>query len=329
MFPHLLLLLLSHFSCVQLWTLQLCPTHNTPVVSDSMGSSMCDPIDGSPLGSPIPGSLQARTLEWVAISFSSAWKLKVKVKSLSPVWFLATPWTAAYQAPVSMGFSRQEYWSGMPLPSLVSPSICHEVMGQNAIILVFCMLNFKPLYQATFSLSSFTFIKRLFSSSLSAIKLVSSAYLRLLTFFTAILIPACASSSPVFLLMYSAYKLNKQDGNIQPWHSPFPIWTQSVVPCSVLTVASWPAYRFLRRQVRWSGIPIYLKIFHTHKKKNFAQFVVIHRVKDFHAVNKSEVDVFLKLSCFFYDPMDVGNLISGSSAFSKFIRTLGSSQFTY
>ena len=65
------------------------------------------------------------------------------------------------------------------------------------------------------------------------------------------------------------------------------------------------------------------------QKKNFAQFVVIHRVKDFHAVNKSEVDVFLKLSCFFYDPMDVGNLISGSSAFSKFIRTLGSSQLTY
>ena len=77
----------------------------------------CDPIDGSPPGSPVPGILQARTLEWVAISFSSAWKWKVKVKSLSPVRLLATPWTAAHQAPQSMGFCRQEYWSGVPLPS--------------------------------------------------------------------------------------------------------------------------------------------------------------------------------------------------------------------
>ena len=84
--------------------LQSCPT-------------LCDPTDGSPPGSPIPGILQARTLEWVAISFSSAWKWKVKVKSLSHVRLLATPWTAAHQAPWSMGFSRQEYWSGVPLPS--------------------------------------------------------------------------------------------------------------------------------------------------------------------------------------------------------------------
>ena len=76
-----------------------------------------DPIDGSQPGSPIPGTLQARTLEWVAISFSNAWKWKVKVKSLSRVQLLAIPWTAAYQAPPSMGFSRQEYWSGVPLPS--------------------------------------------------------------------------------------------------------------------------------------------------------------------------------------------------------------------
>ena len=78
---------------------------------------LCDPIDGSPPGSPVPGILQARTLEWVAISFSSALKWKVKVKSLSRVVLLATPWTTAYQAPLSMGFSRQEYWSGVPLPS--------------------------------------------------------------------------------------------------------------------------------------------------------------------------------------------------------------------
>ena len=79
--------------------------------------TLCDPIDGSPPGSPIPGILQARTLEWVAIAFSNAWKWKVKVKSLSRVRLLATPWTAAYQAPLPMGFSRQEYWSGVPLPS--------------------------------------------------------------------------------------------------------------------------------------------------------------------------------------------------------------------
>ena len=79
--------------------------------------TLCDPRDGSPPGSPIPGILQARTLEWVAISFSNAWNWKVKVKSLSHVWLLATPWTAAHQAPPSMGFSRQEYWSGVPLPS--------------------------------------------------------------------------------------------------------------------------------------------------------------------------------------------------------------------
>ena len=79
--------------------------------------TLCDPRDGSPPGFPIPGILQARTLEWVAISFSNVWKWKVKVKSFSHVWLLTTPWIAAYQAPPSMGFSRQKYWSGVPLPS--------------------------------------------------------------------------------------------------------------------------------------------------------------------------------------------------------------------
>ena len=88
-------------------SLQSCPT-------------LCDPIDGSPPGSAVPGILQARTLQWVAISFSNAWNWKVKVKPLSCVQLLATPWTAAHQAPLSMGFSRQEYWSGLPLPSLIS-----------------------------------------------------------------------------------------------------------------------------------------------------------------------------------------------------------------
>ena len=120
----------------------------------------------------------------------------------------------------------------------VSPAIYHEVMGPDAMILVFWMLNFKP----TFSLSYFTFIKSLFSSSLlSAMRVVSSAYLRLLIFLPEVLIPACASSSRAFCMMYSAYKLNKQDDNIQPWCTPFPILNQSVVPCPVLTVVSGPA----------------------------------------------------------------------------------------
>ena len=97
-----------HFNSPPAKSLQSCPT-------------LCDPIDGSPPGSPVPGILQARTLEWVAISFSKVWKWKVKVKSLSCVRLSATPWTAAHQAPPSMGFSRQEYWSGLPLPSLNSP----------------------------------------------------------------------------------------------------------------------------------------------------------------------------------------------------------------
>ena len=136
--------------------------------------------------------------------------------------------------------------------SIVSPSICHEVMGPDAMILVFWMLSFKPF----FSLSSFTFIKRLFSSSLlSVIRVVSSAYLRLLIFLLAILVPDYTSSSPAFQMMYSVYKLNKLGDNIQPWHTSLPIWNQFIVPCLVLTVASWPAFRFLRRQVRWSVFP--------------------------------------------------------------------------
>ena len=94
-----------------------CPTAAAAARSLQSCPTLCDPIDGSPPGSPVPGILQARTLEWVAISFSNAWKWKVKVKSLSRVWLVATPWTAAYQAPPSVRFSRQEYWSGVPLPS--------------------------------------------------------------------------------------------------------------------------------------------------------------------------------------------------------------------
>ena len=149
------------------------------------------------------------------------------------------------------------------------PIYCHEVMEMDAMILVFWMFSVKP----TFSLSSFTFIKRLFSfPSLSAIRVLSSAYLRLLIFLSAIFILAWASSSLEFHMVYSAYKLNKQDDNIQLC-TPFPIWNQSIAPCPVVTVASWPPYRFHRWPVRWSGIPISFR--------NFLPFVVIHTVKGF------------------------------------------------
>ena len=176
-------------------------------------------------------------------------------------WLMASPtrWTWVWVN------SRCWWWTARPgalrfmgSQSRTPLSDWTEPTGADAMILVLCMLNFKP----TFSLSSFSFIRRLFSSSLlSAIRVVSSAYLRSLIFLPAILIPAYASSSPAFLMMYSAYKLNKQGDNIQPWHTSFPIWNLSVVACPVLTVASWPVYRFLKRQVRWSDIPISLRIF--------------------------------------------------------------------
>ena len=127
------------------------------------------------------------------------------------------------------------------------------------------MLSFKP----AFSGSSFTLIQRLFSSSsLSAIEAVISAHLRLLIFLPAILIHLVIH--PPFHMTYSAYKLNKQGNDVQPRRTPFPFLNQSTVPCPVLTTASWPVRRLLRRQVRWSGIPV---------SKNFPQFVLIHTVK--------------------------------------------------
>ena len=116
---------------------------------------------------------------------------------------------------------------------IVSPSIYYEVMGLDAMILVFRMLSFKP----AFSLSPFTFIKRLFSYSLfSAIRMVSFKYLKLLIFLLVVLIPACNSSSLSFHMMYSAYKLNKQGDNIQPWHSPSQFWTSPKWTINVLGV---------------------------------------------------------------------------------------------
>ena len=123
--------------------------------------------------------------------------------------------------------------------SFVSPSICHEVVVPDAMIYGFWMLSFKP----ALLLSSFTFIKRLFSSSsLSATKVVSYAYS------PSNLDSSLSSSSLAFCMMYLVYKLNKQGDNIQPWRTPFPIWNQSVVLWLVLTVFSWPAYRFFRKQ---------------------------------------------------------------------------------
>ena len=135
------------------------------------------------------------------------------------------------------------------------------------------MLSFKP------TLESFPFIKRLFSSySLSAIRVVSSAYLKLLIFLLAILIPASALANPAFPMMYSAYKLNKQGDNIQPWHALFPFWNQSIVPCPVLTVSSWSAYSFLKRQVRWSG--------------NYSHFIAINLVRCFlHNIQLSQLNL--------------------------------------
>ena len=111
-------------------SLQSCPT-------------LCDPIDGTPPGSPVPGILQAITLEWVAISFSNAWKWKVKVKLLSRVLLLATPWAAAHQAPLSVGLSRQEYWSGVPLPS-PSPTLRFFLILSLGLLL--CCFSFDRTY---------------------------------------------------------------------------------------------------------------------------------------------------------------------------------------
>ena len=157
------------------------------------------------------------------------------------------------------------------------------------------MLSFKP----TFSLSSFTFIKRLFSSSLSAIRVVSSAYLRLLIFLPAILIPARASSSPAFHLMYSAYKLNKQGDNIQPWCTPYAILEPV---CCSMSSSNWCFLTCIQISQEEGQV-----VWYSHLLKNFPQCVVIHTVKGFGLVNEIEVDVFLELSCFFDDPVDVGS----------------------
>ena len=181
--------------------------------------------------------------------------------------------------------------------SIISPSICYDAM-----ILIFWMVSFMPV----FSPSSFTFIKRLFSSSLYAIRMVLSVYLRLLIFLLEILIQ---------LVLYLAwhftwctiYKLNKHGDNIQPnvllsqfeASLLFHVW----FCCSLICIH---IFQEAGKVISYS-----------HLFQNFPQIVVIHTVKGFAIVNKAEVDIFLKFYCLFYDPTDVGNLISGSSAFSK------------
>ena len=162
-------------------------------------------------------------------------------------------------------------------------------IGPDAMILVFWILSSK----SAFSLPSFIFVKRLFSSSLlSAIRVVPSAYLKLLIFILEILIPSCASFIPAFHMMYSAYNLNKQSVNIQPWCTPLPILSQFAISCLVLTVASWPEYRFFRRLVRWSG--------YSYLLKSCQKFVVTHTVKGFSIFSEAEVDFFFWNSLAFY-----------------------------
>ena len=161
-----------------------------------------------------------------------------------------------------------------------SSSICHEVMAPDAMILVFLMLRFKT----AFSLSSFTLIKRLFSFSSLSVSRVPCAYLRLLIFLPAILIPACDSSSPAFCRKYSVYRLNKQDDNVPPWGTSFPNVKQISCSMSSSNVVFWPACRFLRKQIRW----------YSHLFTVFPQFVVICTCKGFSVVSKTGVDVSLE-----------------------------------
>ena len=121
--------------------------------------------------------------------------------------------------------------------------------------------------------------------------------------------PACASSSPAFLMMYSAYKLNKQGDNIQPWHKSFS-YLEPV--CCSMSSSNWCFLTCIQVSQEAGQV-----VWYSHLFQNFPQFIVIHTVRGFGIVNKTEIDVFLELSCFFSDPVDVGNLISGSSAFLK------------
>ena len=192
------------------------------------------------------------------------WSLSAMSDSLRPCGLWPT------RLPPFMGLSRQEYWSGLPFPSpgdLPNPGIepGSPVFQEDA-------LTSEPRGKPV------TFCHKSGVICISEVIDISPNNLD----------SSLCPSSPAFLMMYSAYKLNKQDDNIQPWRTPFPIWTQSVVPCPVLTVASWPAYRFLRRWVRW----------YSHLFKNFPQFFVIHAVKVFCVLSKRVDGFFVRVFVF-------------------------------
>ena len=188
--------------------------------------------------------------------------------------------------------------------SIVPPSICHEVMGPDAMFFVFWMLSFTICFTFLFQCHQkalqllFTFCHKGGVFCISEVIDISSSNLN----------SSCASSNPAFCMVYSAYKLNKQGDNIHLWSSPFPTWNQSIVLSVVLTVVSWPAYRFLRRQVRWSGTPISLRVFHSLLWSTWSKVSVLSMKQKW---------IHLEFPCFCYDPRDVVILISGSSTFFK------------
>ena len=190
-------------------------------------------------------------------------------------------------------------------------------MGLDVMILVFWMLCLSQLFHSPVLPSSRGSLVPFCFLSLGWYHLYIWGYISL----PAILIPVCDSSSLAFCMMYSAYKLNKQGDNIQPWCTPFPIWNQFVVPCLVLAIASWPVCRFLRRQVSWSAIPISLRIFHI--------LLCGYIVKGFSIVNEAEIAIFLKFPCFLYDPTDVAVWFLIPLPFTNPKGTSGSSWFKY
>ena len=198
--------------------------------------------------------------------------------------------------------------------STFSPSICHEVMGHDDMILVFECWTLSQL-----SHSSFSPISRGSLVPLHFLPLEWYLHICGCRHFLAILIPDCNSFSPTFHMIYSAYNLNKQGDNMQLYHTLFSILNLSLAQCKVLTVVSWFKYLFLRSQVRWAGIPFSLRIF---------EFVVIYTVKGFWVVNEVEADIFLEFSCFLYGPVNVGSLTSGSSAYLNQTCSSRRSRFT-
>ena len=198
------------------------------------------------------------------------------------------------------------------------PSICHEVMILDAMIFLSWMLSFKQV----FSLSFFTFIKRLFNSSLlSAIRVLLSAYLRLSIFHPTILIPAGDSSSLTFHMMYSAYMLNKQGDNIQPWCTAFSILKQSLVSCPSSISCFLTCIHISQEAIK--------VIWYSHLLKNLLQFVVIHTIKGFSVVSEAELEVFLEFSCFFYDPVILAIWSLVPLPFRNPASASGSSRFMY